>query len=380
MPSKQSSKNARAKANSAASTAGANSTAPTPHLYRVLYTFKAQSDLELSCQVGDILITDAQPRDNWLIVTKYWDLVGDADEGNDPKRGYVPVSFIERMTPQQESKFLEANGKAREDVSKKVLPENAQNKQKEAINTVPNKSHSSVNDENAAHTQDDDQQEHSNNSTAKKKRSRNEDKETSDHHVKSDTASARIGASSRRLRRQNTSSSSTSMPSGAASRTATNTATSFASASDTSYNTTSARAGTFSAGVLGTSSRRRSLLNSSSDGVNAHRSSVASSYKVSSSANATVPSTSRLPDYSRRFGGASTNAAGSSSSSSLMHQLFDRLASERNTLFDDYNQELHKTSDMIQDAHRESHELIHRIRQLEQQIDIEQNNLKAQHA
>eukprot|EP01028_Stygiella_incarcerata_P013526 TRINITY_DN82736_c0_g1_i1.p1 TRINITY_DN82736_c0_g1~~TRINITY_DN82736_c0_g1_i1.p1 ORF type:complete len:220 (-),score=63.62 TRINITY_DN82736_c0_g1_i1:409-1068(-) len=56
-------------------------------LFRVVYDFTSDSDVELGVREGDIVIAEAPPQESWLLVHLK----------NDPsKKGYVPSDFVER--------------------------------------------------------------------------------------------------------------------------------------------------------------------------------------------------------------------------------------------------------------------------------------------
>ncbi len=63
-------------------------------VYKVLYNFEANNEVELSCRAGEIVVSAAQPQDNWLMVYKY---------NNRSAQGFVPFAYLEEMNDNEPS-------------------------------------------------------------------------------------------------------------------------------------------------------------------------------------------------------------------------------------------------------------------------------------
>jgi len=65
-------------------------------VYEAKYEYSASSDVELSIEVGDILIEKSEKHGEWIEVTKY----------SDNSIGFVPFNYIEELPKNEASKYL----------------------------------------------------------------------------------------------------------------------------------------------------------------------------------------------------------------------------------------------------------------------------------
>lgn len=326
------------------------------HLYRVLYKFDAQNDIELSCQVGDILISDAKPHENWLMVAKYFDMNG--------QKGFVPVTFIEKMTSQQEAKFLANNERKDATVSN-----NSQDKKQENGTNAPRDATGSNNSSNTAQKNSKLEQRREKKARAKEQSGRN------DNHTQNTQSTSRNNAPQNQNKISNQRASGRSdLP---ASR----------NKSSTINNEENNRDG----------ERNRLSLLSNGPSNDANEDIFPRTDSDSKIDNSDIDT--RNSYFSKRFTNEPPSQLGDEllanrrstlpknfsvdisrpPTTSSIQQIFEMHANERHNLFDEYNEELHKTTDLIHLSQKETHDLLQRIRQLENQINIEQNNLKSHH-